>query len=85
MLGPGILIRNILKPSQHPRMLEFGRDLKNFRAIPFLSLICPSFRSNLRCIKIYYFKESFHLEEDTSAGTQIAPRGGGMSDGNFFQ
>ena len=33
---------------------------------------------------IYYFKESFHLKEDTSAGTQIAPSGGGMSGGNFF-
>lgn len=35
--------------------------------------------------KIYYVKESFPLEEATSAGTQIAPSGGGMSDGNFFR
>ena len=34
---------------------------------------------------IYYFKESFHLKEDTSAGTQIAPSGGGYVRWEFFQ
>ena len=33
--------------------------------------------------KIYYFKESFHLVEDTSAGTQIAPSGGVCQMGIF--